>query len=188
MAAAEFAERGFQHTRISDIVARAGVTQPVFYQYFTSKQAAYDELVGMFAKRLRGIIGQEREPGAPGSGLDERVRASVGGLLAILRENPDLTRIGFFQADSVGSQGRTGAHDRGQVRLEQQAGLFRAEVSAELFAHALMGIIERFVRRRRGRNPRRCRDSSRTCCWTARAAARRRRACPPDAAPALTDP
>ncbi|WZB60539.1 helix-turn-helix domain-containing protein [Achromobacter xylosoxidans] len=101
MAAAEFAERGFQHTRISDIVARAGVTQPVFYQYFTSKQAAYDELVGMFAKRLRGIIGQEREPGAPGSGLDERVRASVGGLLAILRENPDLTRIGFFQADSV---------------------------------------------------------------------------------------
>lgn len=68
MAAAEFAERGFQHTRISDIVARAGVTQPVFYQYFTSKQAAYDELVGMFAERLRGIIGQEREPGAPGSG------------------------------------------------------------------------------------------------------------------------
>ena len=101
VAAAEFAERGFQHTRISDIVARAGVTQPVFYQYFTSKQAAYDELVGMFAKRLRGIIGQEREPGAPGSGLDERVRASVGGLLAILRENPDLTRIGFFQADSA---------------------------------------------------------------------------------------
>ena len=76
MAAAEFAERGFQHTRISDIVARAGVTQPVFYQYFTSKQAAYDELVGMFAERLRGIIGQEREPGAPGSGLDERVRAA----------------------------------------------------------------------------------------------------------------
>ncbi|WP_369815820.1 TetR family transcriptional regulator [Achromobacter sp. 2789STDY5608615] len=30
VAAAEFAERGFQHTRISDIVARAGVTQPVF--------------------------------------------------------------------------------------------------------------------------------------------------------------
>ena len=29
------------------------------------------------------------------------MRASVGGLLAILRENPDLTRIGFFQADSA---------------------------------------------------------------------------------------
>ena len=100
MAAAEFAERGFQHTRISDIVARAGVTQPVFYQYFTSKQAAYDELVGMFAERLRGIIGQEREPGAPGSGWTSAC-ASVGGLLAILRENPDLTRIGFFQADSA---------------------------------------------------------------------------------------
>ena len=59
-----------------------------------------------------------------------------------------------------------------RVRLEQQAGLFRAEVSAELFAHALMGIIERFVRQAPGRNPRRCRDSSRTCCWTAPVAAR----------------
>lgn len=151
VAAAEFAERGFQHTRISDIVARAGVTQPVFYQYFTSKQAAYDELVGMFAERLRGIIGQEREPGAPGSGLDERVRASVGGLLTILRENPDLTRIGFFQADSAEDlKDELARMIAARVRLEQQAGLFRAEVSAELFAHALMGIIERFVRRAPG--------------------------------------
>ena len=76
-----------------------------------------------------------------------------------------------------------------RVRLEQQAGLFRAEVSAELFAHALMGIIERFVRHAPGQ------ESSTLSGFIsdllldgARRRARRRRACPPDAAPALTDP
>ena len=62
VAAAEFAERGFQHTRISDIVARAGVTQPVFYQYFTSKQAAYDELVGMFAEACAASSARSASP------------------------------------------------------------------------------------------------------------------------------
>ncbi|MNW04253.1 hypothetical protein D3C71_2003190 [compost metagenome] len=32
------------------------------------------------------------------------------------------------------------------IRAEQQAGLFRAEVSADWFAQSLMGIIERFTR------------------------------------------
>ena len=74
-----------------------------------------------------------------------------------------------------------------RVRLEQQAGLFRAEVSAELFAHALMGIIERFVRQAPGQ------ESSTLSGFISDllldgAVAARRRACPPDAPPALTDP
>src|SRR6478752_9873733 len=74
VAAAEFAERGFQHTRVSDIVARAGVTQPVFYQYFTSKQAAYDELVGLFAQRLRQAISEARLPASlDGTELADRI-------------------------------------------------------------------------------------------------------------------
>ena len=117
------------------------------------------------------------------------MRASVGGLLAILRENPDLTRIGFFQADSAEDlKDELARMIAARVRLEQQAGLFRAEVSAELFAHALMGIIERFVRQAPGQESSTLSGFISTCCWTARAAARRRRACPPDAPPALTDP
>lgn len=149
VAAAEFAERGFQHTRISDIVARAGVTQPVFYQYFSSKQAAYDELVGMFAQRLRQAISQARLP----SGLDsakalaERVRRGVRGLLAILQEDPNLTRIGFFQvAAAEALKDELVAMMSDNVSAAQQAGLFRAEMSADWFAQSLMGIIERFTR------------------------------------------
>ena len=73
-----------------------------------------------------------------------------------------------------------------RVRPEQQAGLFRAEVSAELFAHALMGIIERFVRRAGQESSTLSGFISDLLLDGARRA--RRRACPPDAPPALTDP
>ena len=148
VAAAEFAERGFQHTRISDIVARAGVTQPVFYQYFSSKQAAYDELVGMFAQRLRQAISQARLPADLDSAeLADRIRGGVLGLLAILQEDPNLTRIGFFQVAAAESlKDELVAMIADNIRAEQQAGLFRTEVSADWFAQSLMGIIERFTR------------------------------------------
>lgn len=148
VAAAEFAERGFQHTRVSDIVARAGVTQPVFYQYFTSKQAAYDELVGLFAQRLRQAISQARLPGdLQGAALVARIRQGIGTLLAILQEDPNLTRIGFFQADAAEAlKDELVALIADNVRAEQQAGLFRPEISPEWFGQSLMGIIERFTR------------------------------------------
>lgn len=148
VAAAEFAERGFQHTRISDIVARASVTQPVFYQYFSSKQAAYDELVGMFAQRLRQAITEARLPaGLEGAELAERIQGGVLRLLGILQEDSNLTRIGFFQvaeAEALKDELVTMIADN--VRAEQQAGLFRPEISPDWLAQSLMGIIERFTR------------------------------------------
>lgn len=152
VAAAEFAERGFQETRISDIVGRAGVTQPVFYQYFPSKQAAYDELVGMFAERLRHAIGQARLPSnAAGHELTGRVRQGVTGLLDILQKDPNLTRIGFFQsAASEELKNELATMIADNVRAEQQAGLFRAEIPADWFAQSLMGIVERFTRQAPG--------------------------------------
>lgn len=148
VAAAEFAERGFQLTRISDIVARAGVTQPVFYQYFASKQAAYDELVGMFAQRLRQEVCQARlDDDLQGLPQAVRIRRGVCNWLAILQEDPNLTRIGFFQVEAA----ETLKDDlvtmvAENVRIEQRAGLFRQDIPPEWLAHAFMGVIERFTR------------------------------------------
>src|SRR3546814_10966490 len=62
IASAEFARHGYERTRVSDVAAKAAVTQPVFYQYFSSKKAIYDELVELFAKRLRAAVEQARIP------------------------------------------------------------------------------------------------------------------------------
>ncbi|MDR6600073.1 AcrR family transcriptional regulator [Achromobacter deleyi] len=124
------------------------MTQPVFYQYFPSKQAAYDELVGMFAQRLRQAISQARLPAElDGSELADRIRRGVRALLAILQEDPNLTRIGFFQvAAAEALKDELVAMIADNVRAEQQAGLFRTTIPADWFAQSLMGIIERFTR------------------------------------------
>src|ERR1700728_5511117 len=41
----EFAANGYHGAKISDIVARAGLTQPSFYMYFVNKDAIYDYLL-----------------------------------------------------------------------------------------------------------------------------------------------
>lgn len=148
VAAAEFAERGFQHTRISDIVARAGVTQPVFYQYFAGKQAAYDELVGMFAQRLRQEVCQARlsdeQHDLP---VEVRVRRGVSNWLGILQEDPNLTRIGFFQVDAAEAlKDELVGMISENVRIDQRAGVFRKDIPPDWLSHAFMGVIERFTR------------------------------------------
>ncbi|BEG73993.1 TetR/AcrR family transcriptional regulator [Achromobacter xylosoxidans] len=148
VAAAEFAERGFQHTRISDIVARAGVTQPVFYQYFAGKQAAYDELVGMFAQRLRQEVCQARlSDGQQDLPVEVRVRRGVSNWLGILQEDPNLTRIGFFQVDAAEAlKDELVEMISENVRIDQRAGVFRKDIPPDWLSHAFMGVIERFTR------------------------------------------
>ena len=44
-----FLTKGFEETGISDIVAKVGVAQGLFYYYFKSKDELLDEVVGRFA-------------------------------------------------------------------------------------------------------------------------------------------
>ncbi|EEB97794.1 hypothetical protein MPER_02817, partial [Moniliophthora perniciosa FA553] len=109
------------HTRISDIVARAGVTQPVFYQYFAGKQAAYDELVGMFAQRLRQEVCRAR-----GSDDQQDLPVEVDAAEALKDELVEMISE--------------------NVRIDQRAGVFRKDIPPEWLSHAFMGVIERFTR------------------------------------------
>lgn len=58
-AAAElFAERGYDETRIVDIVERAGVAKGLFYWYFENKEALFRDLVQENRLRLRRAQGE----------------------------------------------------------------------------------------------------------------------------------
>jgi AcrR family transcriptional regulator len=51
-----FAAEGFHGTSMNDVAVAAGVTKPVLYQHFASKQALYDELVSEMGTRLEETI------------------------------------------------------------------------------------------------------------------------------------
>lgn len=51
-----FADRGYHGTSMNDVAEAAGVTKPVLYQHFTSKQALYRELIDHLGSDLERAI------------------------------------------------------------------------------------------------------------------------------------
>jgi AcrR family transcriptional regulator len=59
-----FAQKGYAATTVREIVAAAGVTKPVLYYYFQSKEGLYLELMETTARRLLGVLEVTQMPGA----------------------------------------------------------------------------------------------------------------------------
>jgi AcrR family transcriptional regulator len=57
VATTTFRENGFHDTRVSEIVAAAGVSQGTFYLYFPSKRQAFLEIIGALAAEIRTTAG-----------------------------------------------------------------------------------------------------------------------------------
>lgn len=147
-AAKEFARQGFDAARISDIVARAEVSQPAFYLYFGSKEAAYAEVINQFRTRLRNAIRSARLPkDLEKDQVADRVRWSVTTLLDALADDRDLLEVGFYQALAAEDiKAELSEQIAANVAAEQADGFFRKDMPPAFFADCLIGIVERMAR------------------------------------------
>src|SRR6478672_6390106 len=87
-----FAERGYQGASIDEIARRSGVTPPVLYDHFASKQDLYRRLLERHFAELRGgwrenFVGED--PPA------RRVARSFGGWVAYIEGHPFAGRMLF---------------------------------------------------------------------------------------------
>ncbi len=144
-AACEFAHKGFHDTKVSTIVARANLTQAAFYLYFPSKEAIFAELVADFRQRLRSALEAFRlQPGM--QNVPERVHANIAMFTQFMADNPDLTRVGLFQApDAEQIKRELASIVMDNLRFEQQEGFMRPTLAMEIIAECLVGIIERLT-------------------------------------------
>lgn len=69
-----FTEKGFQSTSMDDIAAAAGVTKPVLYQHFESKQTLYLEVLDIIAERM---IAEVKALGTQPGDTADRVRRGL---------------------------------------------------------------------------------------------------------------
>jgi AcrR family transcriptional regulator len=77
-AARLFAERGYDDTRVIDIVRAAGVAKGLFYWYFENKEELFRELADEIRFRLRRSQGEAMDPTAdPLTQIREGAEASV---------------------------------------------------------------------------------------------------------------
>ncbi|EIK97052.1 HTH-type transcriptional regulator YdgC [Pseudomonas sp. M47T1] len=177
-AAAEFARRGFHATKVSDIVKASGLTQPTFYSYFDSKEAAYEELVGEFRRRLEALISTMLIKTAMNTDeLLDSVATSFLRFFDFLAQDPDLTQIGFFQPPGCTlTKAGMATWIGNNIAKEQQIGLFRTDVPADMIGKCFVGMVDQMARepvdaRQRQANARHCALLLCEGLWTGVAAA-----------------
>lgn len=148
IAASEFAQRGFHNTKVSDIVLASGLSQPTFYNYFESKEAAYEELVGEFRKRLEALTKTLLiETSMSQQDLLESVGASFLKFLDFLAEDADLTQIGFFQPPGcTATKAGLASWIARNIAKEQAIGLFRSDISSTQIGKCFVGMIDQMAR------------------------------------------
>lgn len=82
-----FGEHGYEHVRIDDIAAAAGISKALIYEHFRSKSELYIELMNRAGAELgKRLVGAAAAPGVAGSG---RLEGAAFELFAFVDEQPD---------------------------------------------------------------------------------------------------
>jgi AcrR family transcriptional regulator len=153
-----FKERGYNETRVADIVEALEISQPTFFRYFPSKDAVLKEML-----QLNALIGREqieramhpRETSSRRS-FEEIMRIGTARLCRWCYENKTLTRafaVSGAAVPWVNPQALGAAADHSPVQLfqeraielAQRAGELSKERSCEQLAQILVGMMGHIV-------------------------------------------
>src|SRR3954452_21208129 len=110
-----FAERGYQATSMDEIAARVGVTKPMLYDYFGSKEGLLAACLARARQQLH-----ERTVAAVSAGGDPReiMRRTVLAFFAFVDEHAAAWRVLQSEAMLVGGPGAAGIEE---IRRQQSA-------------------------------------------------------------------
>ena len=152
-AARLFVRKGYKRTRVADIIQEVGVTAPVFYSHFPSKQQLFVEAFGLFVSWMRDALESRlvMEPDPAARDLS-RVQAYLGlqavspDLLSLVRseamhENGEMREV---VKNAYNDMVRGTLSDLTEMRQKSNAVLPAAD---ELVAFALLGGVENMVMR-----------------------------------------
>jgi len=147
-----FLERGYEGTSMEAIAAAAGVTKPVVYACFDSKEELFEALLRREEERVLDTIQASLPADA---NVDDPEPLLIDGLTAFLRavaESPDAYRIIFLGEGATTALAQRIQRARG-AQVEAVAALSRAwlkrrdtsidiDASARLFATVVVGLAE----------------------------------------------
>ena len=149
-----FQQKGYQMTRVSDIVAAAGVAQGTFYNYFRSKEAIFREICNDFMEQVSKMFVQRTEhmfDGDTSAEVRHNVHKVIKDALVIYQENLAVAELLFREGIGNGGLFKEIYEDILNVLLD----LIREQVEkgiakgflhiadAEMAAVFLFGLFER---------------------------------------------
>lgn len=120
------AELGHRQISVQDVVERAGVSRPTFYEHFENKEDCFLSAFDVAVERLRARLAVAAIE--VGEGWRERLRAGLEELLRFVAAEPDAARTLIVEARAAGPA----ALRRRDALLDEAAAWIDAQVRAEL--------------------------------------------------------
>ncbi len=90
------AELGYRATNVQDVIERAGVSRPTFYEHFANKEDCFLAAFDTSAQRLREKLVEAFDRG--GDVWRDRLRCGMEALLEFARTEPDTARALIVEA------------------------------------------------------------------------------------------
>lgn len=116
------AELGYRETNVQEVIERAGVSRPTFYEHFANKEACFLAAFDTSAARLRERVGAAAAKG--GDSLRQRLRFGLETLLNFAATEPDAARTLIVEARAASAE----AVMRRDQLLDHFAGCIDAQV------------------------------------------------------------
>jgi AcrR family transcriptional regulator len=96
------AELGYRETNVQEVIERAGVSRPTFYEHFANKEACFLAALDASATRLRDRIAAATAKG--GDSLRQRLRFGLETLLHFVATEPDAARTLVVEARAASAE------------------------------------------------------------------------------------
>ena len=130
-----FAAHGFHAASMDEIAADAGISKPMLYNYFGSKQGLY---VAFVERDGRELLESMRLAGSPDAPAGERLLAGILAFLTYVDEHRSGWAVLYREA---ATQGGSLAAEVAALR-ERIAGLLARLLGSDALAHAFVGAGE----------------------------------------------
>jgi AcrR family transcriptional regulator len=144
-----FAKKGFQSTKISEIVANAGLTQAAFYLYFKSKEDIFQQMIQDFDQQIIDLsdAGKKVVELVPND-IKSYVTNMFIQLFTVLGKNPNLIRIALQHAtESDQIRKKIVEQIANNMSNNQRFGIVKEEIDTWVAAEAIVAVTERLVNR-----------------------------------------
>lgn len=139
------AELGYLETNVQDVIDRAGVSRPTFYEHFSNKEDCFLAAFDTSAERLRKKLDSAAIRG--GDIWRDRIRYTLEALLRFASREPDTARTMVVEARAASATAvrrRVELMDEFARCLKSQAGEFLPEAGSHtaLTASGIVGGVE----------------------------------------------
>lgn len=144
-----FAKNGLKSTRVTDIVAKAGLTQAAFYLYYESKEDVFNQMLQEFDSQLLQLSDAGKHAGSlPPEDIYDYVKRTFKQIFSLLGKNPNLTRIALQQADdSDKTRLKIVEQIAGNMTHNQRMDIVSENTDPWLAAESIVAVTERLVHR-----------------------------------------